>query len=81
MAWPSIFAIYFIVWFLSLFMVLPFGVQRVEDPELGHDLGAPVKPMLIRKAIATTILAAVFTTMVVAMINAGWFDFRIRPDG
>ena len=76
MAWTSISAIFFIVWWLVLFMVLPFGVQKVENPEPGHEHGAPAKPMLVRKAIATTILAAIVTAIVVAMANAGVFDFR-----
>ncbi|MBT3701946.1 MAG: DUF1467 family protein [Alphaproteobacteria bacterium] len=76
MAWISISAIYFIVWWLMLFMVLPFGVRKVENPEPGHEHGAPANPMLIRKAIATTLLAAIVTAIVVALVNAGVFDFR-----
>jgi predicted secreted protein len=76
MGWTSISAIFFIVWWMVLFMVLPFGVKREENPEPGHATGAPVKPMLVRKAIITTILAAVVTAIVVAMLNAGVFNFR-----
>ena len=76
MAWTSISAIFFIVWWLVLFMVLPFGVRKVENPEPGHERGAPAKPMLVRKAIITTVLAAVVTAIVVAMLNAGVFNFR-----
>ena len=76
MAWTSISAIFFIVWWLVLFMVLPFGVRKVENPEPGHERGAPAKPMLVRKAIITTVLAAVVTVIVVALVNAGVFDYR-----
>jgi predicted secreted protein len=76
MGWTSISAIFFIVWWMVLFMVLPFGVKREENPEPGHATGAPVKPMLVRKAIITTVLAAVVTAIVVAMLNAGVFNFR-----
>ena len=76
MGWTSISAIFFIVWWMVLVMVLPFGVKREENPEPGHATGAPVKPMLVRKAIITTILAAVVTAIVVAMLNAGVFNFR-----
>jgi predicted secreted protein len=76
MAWTSISAIFFIIWWLTLFMVLPFGVRKVDIPELGHEHGAPAKPMLVRKAIITTILAAVATAIVVALANAGLFDYR-----
>ena len=57
-------------------MVLPFGVRKVENPEPGHERGAPAKPMLVRKAIITTVLAAVVTVIVVALVNAGVFDYR-----
>ncbi len=38
----SLFAIFFVLWWLVLFAVLPFGVKRDEKPELGNDPGAPV---------------------------------------
>ena len=36
-------AIYFIIWWITLFMVLPFGVQRDTEVQEGNDLGAPAK--------------------------------------
>ena len=76
MGWTSISAIFFIVWWLCLFMVLPFGVSKVENPEPGHEPGAPAKPMLVRKAIVTTVLAIIATAAIVAMVNAGVFNYR-----
>ena len=59
----SAIAIYFITWWVCLFMVLPWGVRNAheagEGVEQGNDHGAPVKPMLWRKVLATTILSAV----------------------
>ena len=55
-------AIYFIIWWLVLFAVLPIGVRsQSEDGDvvLGTDHGAPVQPMLVRKAVITTVIAAV----------------------
>lgn len=55
-------AIYFIIWWLVLFAVLPIGVRsQHEDGEitLGTDHGAPVRPMLIRKALITSLIAAI----------------------
>lgn len=51
--------IFIVIWWLVLFMVLPFGVRRTETPEAGHDPGAPAKPMLWRKAGVTTGIALV----------------------
>lgn len=55
-------AIYFVIWWLCLFVVLPFGVKsqhEANDVTLGTEHGAPHQPYLLRKAIATTILAGV----------------------
>jgi predicted secreted protein len=51
--------IYVLFWFFSLFIVLPFGVRPAENPEPGHDPGAPVNPALKKKVIATSIVAAI----------------------
>lgn len=51
--------IYVLFWFFSLFIVLPFGVRPAENPEPGHDPGAPANPALKKKIIATSIVAAV----------------------
>jgi predicted secreted protein len=55
-------AIFFIIWWLCLFVVLPFGVKsQHETQEIvpGSDPGAPHKPMLLRRVLATTLLAAI----------------------
>lgn len=57
-------AIYLVVWWITLFAVLPFGVvSQLEangrvDGE-GNDPGAPVRPLLLRKVLATTVIAAI----------------------
>ena len=56
------FAIYFVVWWLVLFLTLPFGVRsQHEDGEgaPGTDPGAPVLARMGGKLIWTTILSAV----------------------
>jgi predicted secreted protein len=58
----SIIAVYFVVWWVVLFAVLPFGVRTQDetgDVTLGTTSSAPARPLLVRKAIATTIVAAV----------------------
>ncbi len=49
---------FLVIWWLTLFAVLPWGVRRTENAEAGHDPGAPANPMLLKKAIATTVIAA-----------------------
>ena len=71
MSLPSALAIYFIIWWLVLFLVLPFGVRNAHESgeavEHGNEPGAPVNPRLVRKAVITTILAtAVFAVFYLA---------------
>ena len=40
MNWFSGTLVYIVIWWLVLFMVLPFGVKRTENVEAGHDSGA-----------------------------------------
>lgn len=58
----SAFAIYFIIWWFVLFLVLPFGIRsQVEEGEraLGTERGAPVQARMVRKALITTLVSAV----------------------
>jgi predicted secreted protein len=61
-------ALYFVVWWTLLFVVLPFGVRsQAETGEVvaGSEPGAPAMPALREKAIWTTIVsAAVFLAAV-----------------
>jgi predicted secreted protein len=60
----TIAAIYLIVWFVCLFVVLPFGVRnQVDAGEVvrGSEPGAPVAPKLWRRIALTSALAAVVT--------------------
>ena len=62
MTWPMGLAIYFTIWWIVLFAVLPFGVRsQHEEPDYarGTDPGAPVAPKLLQKALWTTALSAV----------------------
>lgn len=68
MGWGSLLAIYFVVWWLMLFAVLPFGVRsQHESGEVapGTDPGAPVAPRLIVKAIWTSLVAIPVAYLVV----------------
>ncbi len=58
---PSI-AVYFVIWWLCLFLTLPFGVKsqhETDEVAPGTEAGAPVKPRLLVKALATTVLATI----------------------
>lgn len=62
-------ALYFLFWWLCLFAVLPFGARtQVDEGEVepGTEPGAPVKPHILRRFIATSILAGI-------MFGIYWF--------
>ncbi len=62
MGWVAIIAVYFVVWWTLLFAVLPFGMRTQEEEGevvFGSSPSAPARPMLIRKAIATSIISAI----------------------
>jgi predicted secreted protein len=62
MAWTTALAIYFIIWWVVLFAVLPFGVRNPAEEgvtvEAGHDPGAPTELRLGKKLIWTTLVAS-----------------------
>lgn len=71
-------AIYLIFWWLTLFMVLPFGIRRVDDNDLlpGEDPGAPSKPRLMLKFAVTTGISLVLFAIFYVVYESGWVSFR-----
>ena len=76
MPWFSILAIFFVVWFLSLFVTLPFGLKRVENPEAGQDHGAPEQHYMWQKAAIAFVIALILTFGLVYGLDSGLIDFR-----
>ena len=75
MALTSIFAIYFILWWVVLFAVLPWGNQSAheagEDVEPGHASSAPIKPNLGLKFVATTLISGVIFAVGYVVLSTG----------
>ena len=68
------FAIYFVMWWIVLFLTLPFGVRsQQEDSSVvpGSDPGAPVATQMGRKLIWTTVISAVLFAVSMLAYNAG----------
>lgn len=60
--WVNLAAIYFVIWWVVLFAVLPFGVRTQDEADetvLGTTGSAPVRPLMLRKALITTVISAV----------------------
>ncbi|SMF25201.1 Predicted secreted protein [Tistlia consotensis] len=76
MTWFESIVVYFLVWWLALFVVLPFGARPSAAPEEGHEPGAPDKPRLWTKVLATSLLAAVIWGAVYLVVDSGLISFR-----
>lgn len=83
MTWFTGILLYVLIWWILLFMVLPWGARPPDEPEPGHEPGAPARPMLLRKAVVTTLLAAVVWLAVYAGIRLEvvTFEATLRPEG
>jgi predicted secreted protein len=62
MGWALGIAVYVVIWWLTLFTVLPFGVRSQTESENvveGTDPGAPAAHLMGRKLLITTLIAGV----------------------
>ena len=50
-------AVYFVIWWISLFVVLPWGNNPEENVIKGNEKSAPAKPRILFKFFITTVLA------------------------
>lgn len=77
MSAPLSIAVYFTIWWVTLFAVLPFAARPREGAEVGDappgsDPGAPVAPRLARTAAWTTLIAAAIFAALDAYVT--WMD-------
>ena len=76
MSWFTGILVYFMVFMVVLLTVLPWGVRPSEAPETGHEPGAPERPMLLKKFIATALIALAIWGGIYVVIDRGWISFR-----
>jgi len=65
-------SIYFVLWWLCLFLVLPWGIRGQHeggDVVKGTDLGAPIAARMKRKVIQNTILAGVIWIVIFVIVK------------
>lgn len=67
--------LYLMLYWLSIFMVLPWGNKPPENVELGHSTGAPANPRLKQKFIITAFVAAALWLTVFTLIKMDVIDF------
>jgi len=70
--------VYVIIWWLVLFMVLPWGISRVDPNELqpGEDHGSPAKGRMVLKLCITSLISAVLLGLYYLVVLSGMVTFR-----
>jgi predicted secreted protein len=76
MSIPMAFFVYFLIWWVMLFTVLPFGITRNREDGKGYDAGAPAKPDLKKKLIINTVISGVILGIIQILIVTGVLDWR-----
>ncbi|MGY8664894.1 DUF1467 family protein [Bradyrhizobium sp. UFLA05-109] len=72
-------AIYFVLWWVTLFVTLPFGVRSQHEDGVGApgtDPGAPILTGMRSKLIWTTLLSAVVFAIGMAAYHAGYLSIE-----
>jgi predicted secreted protein len=75
-------AVYIVIWWIVLFVVLPWGVHSQEESGKvvrGSERGAPVRPLMKKKLAATTVIAAFLLAAGYGLWLSGFIDTYILP--
>mgnify|MGYP002641694691 FL=1 len=77
MSLTEIVVVYIIIWWLVLFMVLPFGITRVDPDTLlpGQDPGSPAKGRMVLKLVITSGITAVLLGIYYFVATTGLISF------
>jgi len=66
-------AIYFLIWWLALFVVLPWGVSsQYDEGAPGTDPGAPRTHNIAMKLVWTTVVSAIIFAVLAVIHIKGW---------
>jgi predicted secreted protein len=76
MGWLTGIVVYALVWWVTLFAILPLWVTPREPGESGHDAGAPQRPLIGRKLALNSLVAAVIWLGIYVLVREPWISFR-----
>ncbi|HMD64354.1 MAG TPA: DUF1467 family protein [Stellaceae bacterium] len=76
MGWVTGIIVYVLVWWITLFAVLPLWVTPAEPDDPGHGAGAPQRPRLRLKMAVTSVVAAVIWLAIYMLVRSPWLSFR-----
>ncbi len=77
MGWLSGLFVYFLIWWVVLFAVLPWRVEVPDRPREGHASSAPIHPYLWQKALATTGISLAIWLVVFFVARSDLVSFRV----
>ncbi len=83
MRFGSALALYFVIWWITLFLVLPFGVrsqQEAGEVTAGSDPGAPASVRFGRIAAINSVVALVVLVIFWAVYIENVFDLAVIND-
>ena len=72
-------AIYFVLWWLVLFLTLPFGIRSQHEDGVGApgtDPGAPILARMGRKLLWTTLISAVIFAIAMWAYHSGYLSIE-----
>ena len=76
MNWVSGLVVYLLIWWVVIFMALPYGNQPIEEGGADGFSGAPKIANIRKKMLATSVISAVLWLVAFGLIQAGVFDFH-----
>jgi predicted secreted protein len=77
MGWFTGCVVYFLIWWIVLFAVLPIGVHSAANPDPRSGWrGAPEHPRLLMKVGITTLVAALLWFAAWLLISSPYISFR-----
>ena len=74
--WATGIAVYILIWWISLFTVLPISANRSANPLPGTVESAPDNPRLLFKFALTTGIATVLWLVLYALVQSDIISFR-----
>jgi predicted secreted protein len=76
MSWLTGIVVYILVWWVTLFAILPLWVTPADPEEPGFAAGAPRRPLMLRKVVVTTVVATIIWLGIYVVVSEPWFSFR-----
>lgn len=75
--WFTAWVLYVLIWWTVLFAVLPVGTRTVAAPDPHSGVrGAPERPRLLLKVVATSLVSLLIWLGAVAVIQSDYLSFR-----